>query len=92
MEYITPRRKRKKRSKMWKELEEGINVQGERIAKCKHCSVVLSVHRDRGTSHLQRRLDRCVERPLGPMHEDDSDGDNFVFDMNELRKKLLVSL
>ncbi|KAL2899832.1 Zinc finger BED domain-containing protein RICESLEEPER 4 [Bienertia sinuspersici] len=67
MEYITPRRKRKKRSKVWKELEEGINAQGERIAKCKHCSVELSAHRDRGTSHLKRHLDRCVERPLGLM-------------------------
>ncbi|KAL2933732.1 Zinc finger BED domain-containing protein RICESLEEPER 1 [Bienertia sinuspersici] len=85
MEYITARRKRKKRFKVWKELEEEINAHGESIAKCKHCSVELSAHRDRGTSHLKRHIDSCVKRHLGLMHEDDSDGDNFVFDMNELR-------
>ncbi|XP_021718805.1 uncharacterized protein LOC110686492 [Chenopodium quinoa] len=88
-EYITLQRKRKKRSKVWRELIEGKNVQGERIAKCVHCNSILSAHRDSGTSHLKRHLERCANRPLGLTFEEDSDEENFVFDMNELRKVIL---
>uniref|UniRef100_A0A803N0A9 BED-type domain-containing protein n=1 Tax=Chenopodium quinoa TaxID=63459 RepID=A0A803N0A9_CHEQI len=80
---------RKKRSKVWRELIEGKNVQGERIATCVHCNSILSAHRDSGTSHLKRHLERCANRPLGLTFEEDSDEENFVFDMNELRKEIL---
>uniref|UniRef100_A0A803L2T0 BED-type domain-containing protein n=1 Tax=Chenopodium quinoa TaxID=63459 RepID=A0A803L2T0_CHEQI len=88
-EYITPQRKRKKRSKVWRELIEGKNVQGEKIATCVHCNSILSAHRDSSTSHLKRHLERCANRPLGLTFEEDSDEENFVFDMNELRKEIL---
>ncbi|KNA20152.1 hypothetical protein SOVF_055050 [Spinacia oleracea] len=87
-EYVIPERKRKKRSKVWKELVEGKNNQGERIAKCMHCGSLLSANRDYGTSHLKRHLDRCVERPNELRNDDDSD-EEYVFDMNELRKDIL---
>uniref|UniRef100_A0A803M605 Uncharacterized protein n=1 Tax=Chenopodium quinoa TaxID=63459 RepID=A0A803M605_CHEQI len=41
-----------------------------------------------GTSHLKRHLERCANRPLGLTFEEDSDEENFVFDMNELRKEI----
>uniref|UniRef100_A0A803LA33 HAT C-terminal dimerisation domain-containing protein n=1 Tax=Chenopodium quinoa TaxID=63459 RepID=A0A803LA33_CHEQI len=34
-------------------------------------------------------LERCANRPLGLTFEEDSDEENFVFDMNELRKEIL---
>ncbi|XP_021753660.1 zinc finger BED domain-containing protein RICESLEEPER 4-like [Chenopodium quinoa] len=88
-EYITPQRKRKKRSKIWRELIEGKNVQGERTVTCVHCNSILSIHRDSGTSHLKRHLESCANRPLGLTFEEDSDEENIFFDMNELRKEIL---
>ncbi|XP_048493043.1 zinc finger BED domain-containing protein RICESLEEPER 2-like [Beta vulgaris subsp. vulgaris] len=89
-EYGVPqRRKRKKRSKVWKELIEGKNAQGERIATCNHCNLELSAQRDYGTSHLKRHLERCLLRSLELRNEDDSDEDNYVFNMGELRADII---
>uniref|UniRef100_A0A803KYL0 Transposase n=1 Tax=Chenopodium quinoa TaxID=63459 RepID=A0A803KYL0_CHEQI len=38
---------------------------------------------------FKRHLERCANRPLGLTFEEDSDEENFVFDMNELRKEIL---
>ena len=85
-EYVTPQRKRQKRSKVWKELVEGKNAEGERIATFTHCRAVLIAHRGAGTSHLRRHLERCVDRPICFRNEGDNEGD-FVFDMNVLRNE-----
>ena len=47
-EYATHQRKRKKRSKVWKELEQGKNAQGEKTATCKHCKVVMTANPNSG--------------------------------------------
>lgn len=49
----------------------------------------MSAQRDYGTSHLKRHLERCLLRPLEFRNEDDSDGDNYVFNMAELRADII---
>ena len=48
----------------------------------------------KGTSHLKRHLlDSCPKRPHGPLGEmgfDNEDADEFVFDMNDLKKEILL--
>ena len=73
-----PQRKRRKKSKVWKELLQGMNAQGEKIATCKHCKVTLVAKPRSGTSHLKRHLDRCPARSSGYQCGDgDSDEGNL---------------
>jgi len=91
-EYAIQQRKRKKRSKVWRELEEGKNAQREKTATCKHCKVVMTANPNSGTSQLKRHLDKCPHRPsgveIGELGTDDCE--DFVFNMNELRKEIVL--
>uniref|UniRef100_A0A7C8YD19 BED-type domain-containing protein n=1 Tax=Opuntia streptacantha TaxID=393608 RepID=A0A7C8YD19_OPUST len=79
---------KERRSKVWRDLEQGKNAQGEKTATCKHCKVVMTANPNSGTSHLKRHLDRCPQRlsgvEIGELGIDV--GEDFVFNMNELRK------
>ncbi|KMS98808.1 hypothetical protein BVRB_3g068830 [Beta vulgaris subsp. vulgaris] len=93
-EYSGPAPKRKKTSKVWLELVEGMNEKGERIATCIHCKLGLAAGPNSGTSHLKRHLlESCSLRPLGlALGEGGTSREEgeFVFDMNELRKEILL--
>ncbi|KMT19294.1 hypothetical protein BVRB_1g013000 [Beta vulgaris subsp. vulgaris] len=93
-EYVAPKRKRKKKSLVWRELLEGKNEKGEVIATCTHCGIDLVSGSTSGTSHLKRHLlERCPKRPNGvPLGEasNDDEGREFIFDMKELRKEILL--
>jgi len=91
-EYATHQHKRKKRSKVLGELEQGENAQGEKTATCKHCKVVMIANPNSGTSHLKGHLDRCPQRPSGiEIGELGSDvSEDLVFNMNELRKEIVL--
>ena len=85
-EYAIQQRKRKKRFKVWSELKEGKNAQGEKIATCKHCKVVMIANPNGGTSRSKRDLDKCPQQPsgfeVGELGTDDCE--DFVFNMNKL--------
>jgi len=87
-------RKMRKKSKVWKELLQGMNAQGEKIATCKHCKVTLVAKPGSGTSHFKRHLDRCLARPSGYQcgDGDSDDGREFVFNMNKLRKEIVLNI
>lgn len=87
--YVILQGKRKKRSKVRKDLlkEEMLKLRELQII----CIVVyncLHIVRDSETSHLKCHLDICVQRPNKLRNEDDSN-EAFVFDMNELRRYIL---
>uniref|UniRef100_A0A803LP37 BED-type domain-containing protein n=1 Tax=Chenopodium quinoa TaxID=63459 RepID=A0A803LP37_CHEQI len=86
------KRKRSRKSKFWREMTEGKNSKGERIAICKYCKMELIAHNNSGTSHLIRHLlDVCKKRTSGlPLGEAIEDDEEFVFDMSELRKEILL--
>ena len=91
-EYATQQWKRKKSSKGWREFEEGKNAQGEKIATCKPCKVVMIANPNGGTSRSKRDLDKCPQQPsgfeVGELGTDDCE--DFVFNMNELRKEIML--
>ncbi|KAL2921540.1 Zinc finger BED domain-containing protein RICESLEEPER 4 [Bienertia sinuspersici] len=94
-EYSRPKSKRKKTSKVWHELVEGRNEKGETIATCIHCKIALVADPNRGTSHLKRHLiESCPLRPVGlPLGEggtSNREEEEFVFNMNDLRKEILL--
>lgn len=74
-EYVAPKRKRKKKSLVWRELLEGKNEKGEVIATCTHCGIDLVSGSTSGTFHLKRHLlERCPKRPNGvPLGEASND-------------------
>ncbi|KAL2922908.1 Zinc finger BED domain-containing protein RICESLEEPER 2 [Bienertia sinuspersici] len=94
-EYSRPKSKRKKTSKVWHELVEGRNEKGETIATCIHCKLALVAGPNRGTSHLKRHLiESCPLRPVGlPLGEGGTSSreeEEFVFNMTDLRKEILL--
>ena len=77
---------------MRRELKEGKNAQGEKIETCKHYKVFMTANPNSCTSHLKRHVDKCPHRPslvvIGELGTDDCE--DFVFNMNELRKEIVL--
>lgn len=59
--HVEPlKKKRKKHSSVWDDLEEVKDMK----TKCKHCSTVLSISKSGSTTHLKRHMDRCFQKQL----------------------------
>ncbi|WCJ38185.1 hypothetical protein M5689_019258 [Euphorbia peplus] len=56
--------KRARKSDVWKDLEDPIQVGGVWKTKCKHCKVFLSVSKTGTTSHLKRHLNNCFQKKV----------------------------
>jgi len=91
-EYATHQHKRKKMFKVWRELEKGKNSQDEKITTCKYCKLVMTANPDIGTSPLKHHVDRYPQRPsrVKIVELGSDDGEDFVFNMNELRKEIVI--
>ena len=90
--YATHQRKRKNRSTVWRELEQGKNAQDEKVATCKNSKAVITSNPNSGTSHLTHHLHKCPQRPTGVEVAElaGDDGEDFVLNMNELRKEIML--